>query len=119
MKYFELKKDHLTLLKEVSWDWNDCAFGAPAIDCKRPFGNSGYQVYHDINAALGGRWDVSLDEDGDFSEEAEHEILDLYTELMVALQVIFTAQSLEPGVYQTDSEWPHQEIWSKSPTKES
>lgn len=32
--------DHLTLLKESCWDWNESEFGAPTMDGKRPYGNS-------------------------------------------------------------------------------
>lgn len=32
--------DHLTLLKESCWSWDDCEFGAPSMDPKRPYGNS-------------------------------------------------------------------------------
>jgi hypothetical protein len=32
--------DHLTLLKQSCWDWNDMEFGAASMDGKRPYGNS-------------------------------------------------------------------------------
>lgn len=32
--------DHLTLLKEACWGWDDAEFGAAAMDAKRPYGNS-------------------------------------------------------------------------------
>jgi hypothetical protein len=32
--------DHITLIRNAYWRWEDCEHGAPAIDCKRPFGNS-------------------------------------------------------------------------------
>jgi hypothetical protein len=31
--------------------WDDCEFGAPACDCKRPYGNS--DVYGDMAEILG------------------------------------------------------------------
>jgi len=37
---FELKQVHLDLFKEMYVDWDDCEFGAPAINPKRPYGNS-------------------------------------------------------------------------------
>ena len=40
MKRFTLKPEHLTLLERASWQWENCEFGAPAIDPKRPFGFS-------------------------------------------------------------------------------
>lgn len=41
MKEFELKEEHLKLLREAYVRWDSCEYGAPAIDSKRPFGNSG------------------------------------------------------------------------------
>jgi hypothetical protein len=32
--------EHLALLKHAEWSWNDCEFGAPSMDPKRPYGNS-------------------------------------------------------------------------------
>jgi hypothetical protein len=37
---FEVKKEHLALLKNMSVGWQNCEFGAPEIDPKRPYGNS-------------------------------------------------------------------------------
>jgi hypothetical protein len=39
-KSIEPTADHLTLLKRSEWSWDDCEFGAPAMDPKRPYGNS-------------------------------------------------------------------------------
>lgn len=38
---FELKEEHLKLLRNMYVDWDDCEFGAPRINPKRPYGNSG------------------------------------------------------------------------------
>lgn len=46
IKKFTVKPDHLKLLKKMCVGWRDCEFGAPEIDPKRPYGNSG--VYGDI-----------------------------------------------------------------------
>ena len=35
-KKFEVKLEHLKLLKRAYVRWEDCEFGAPSIDCKRP-----------------------------------------------------------------------------------
>lgn len=37
---FALTDQHLTLLRSAYVRWEDCEFGAPAIDYKRPYGNS-------------------------------------------------------------------------------
>lgn len=31
---------HLALLRRACWDWNECEYGAPSMDPKRPYGNS-------------------------------------------------------------------------------
>ena len=46
---FTVTEEHLKLLRRAYVDWEDCEFGAPAIDCKRPYGNS--DVIADIGEA--------------------------------------------------------------------
>ena len=46
--------------------WDDCEFGAPAIDCKRPYGNS--DVYNDIAKILEIKG-IMVDENEGFSQE--------------------------------------------------
>lgn len=41
---FEITHDHITLLQAAEWEYNDCEFGAPAIDPKRPYGNSSVEL---------------------------------------------------------------------------
>jgi len=52
-KQFELKQEHLTLLKKANVGWQDCEFGAPEINPKRPYGNSG--VLEDMFEILYGK----------------------------------------------------------------
>lgn len=46
----KITADHLTLVENLEWLWEDCEYGAPAVDCKRPYGNS--DVERDIAEAL-------------------------------------------------------------------
>jgi hypothetical protein len=46
MKEIKIKKEHIALLNRAYVRWEDGEFGAPAIDCKRPYGNS--SVVEDI-----------------------------------------------------------------------
>ena len=48
---FKVKKEHLTLLKRMCVGWQDCEFGAPEIDPKRPYGNS--DVLQDMIEIIG------------------------------------------------------------------
>ena len=67
------------LLRRAHVTWMDAEFGAPEIDCKRPYGSSG--VYSDIAEILG----IPEDDwsDGEFNPlpEAEWRFLRLHVEL--------------------------------------
>lgn len=39
---FEVLPSHLALCKGMYWSWQDCEFGAPEVNPKRPYGNSGF-----------------------------------------------------------------------------
>lgn len=47
----KVHKHHFTLLKNAYWRYEDCEFGAIAMDCKRPYGNS--DVISDIRELTG------------------------------------------------------------------
>ena len=47
---FEVTEEHIQLLRDMVVTWWNCEFGAPAIDPKRPYGNS--WVYGDIAETL-------------------------------------------------------------------
>lgn len=40
MNKITVKEEHIKLLSRAYIRWEDCEYGAPAIDCKRPYGNS-------------------------------------------------------------------------------
>jgi hypothetical protein len=48
---FLITDNHIKLLKRMWVNWQDCEYGAPAVDCKRPYGNS--DVEDDICEILG------------------------------------------------------------------
>jgi hypothetical protein len=88
-KTFLLKEEHLKLLKRAYITNYNCEFGSPAIDCKRPFGNS--DVIGDMAEILGYEYESDMYEDeGDIDrEELESKLYDLYQELYTAVKVIF------------------------------
>ena len=98
MKSFELKQEHIQLLSNAYIEWDDCEFGAPCIDPKRPYGNS--WVYGDIAEILNIQYDEDADEP--FTEEQESYFLELHEELKTALQIILCTNSFIPGVYVCD-----------------
>ena len=68
--------------------WQDCEYGAPEIDPKRPYGNS--SVEEDIREILPKR---PLNDD---------DCLNLHKETLIALQIILSVGKFQPGNYVCD-----------------
>lgn len=108
METFELKPEHVKLLSGAYVSWGDCEYGAPAINCKRPYGNS--DVEEDIITVLGW-WPEGVDEEDDvFIESPEYRKLciraeQIHKETQIALQVILQHQSFEPGMFVREQPW--------------
>ena len=94
LKYFDLTPALITLLRasNVNDRLSECEYGAAEIDCKRPYGNG--DVERDIARILG--WPV--DEDGDPRDPKTCRSIHELTP--IALQVVLSAGSFEPGRYQ-------------------
>ncbi len=101
IKVFLMKEEHLKLLKNMQVRWDDCEFGAPAIDCKRPYGNS--DTYKDIANIIGikgkGSPDEDLEDDESFSKEEIDLMNTLHKETEIALQIVLFTGKFEPGIY--------------------
>lgn len=97
-----MKKEHLKLLRETCVGWNDCEFGAPEIDPKRPYGNSG--VYGDIAEILGisNKCPHCGHETEGFTEEQKELMDKLHKETETALQLLLKYGKIELGVYEAD-----------------
>ena len=102
-KEFELTADHIKLLQQAYIGWEDCETGAPAIDCKRPYGNS--YVPGDIAEILG--WE--LGEDG-LTDEQEDLAYALHKETETALQIILTHKTFEPGKFRMNSHYKYERV---------
>lgn len=98
-KLFELKEEHIKLLRSMCVDWDDCEFGAPSIDCKRPYGNS--HVYSDIAKILGINA-IIVDDEETFSEEQIRLMNDIHRETETALQIILVTGDFKTGEYISD-----------------
>lgn len=96
LKTFELKREHIKLLKEANISWDDCEFGAPCMDPKRPYGNS--YVEGDIIEALG-LYEGFYEDEGYRPSYLEDEARSFHREMETALRVVLSAQSFEPGIY--------------------
>jgi hypothetical protein len=84
---FELKTEHIALLQNASLRWEDCEFGAPSIDCKRPYGNT--SVYIDMCEIL------ELDE----SSVDKDYLRKLHEETLTALQIFLEFGNMVEGTY--------------------
>jgi hypothetical protein len=98
-KVFKVTEEHIKLLRQAYVDWDDCEFGAPAIDCKRPYGNS--DVVGDVAEILGRDDDLYLDEgDWERDEELVSYLSQIHRETLEALQIFLATGKMEVGTYE-------------------
>jgi hypothetical protein len=100
---FTVTEKHLKLLRKVYISWDDCEFGAPCIDPKRPYGNR--FVYGDIAEILGiepDDHDEDEDEDGEFTEKQEEMMMQLHMETQTVLQIALATGRFETGKYEAE-----------------
>lgn len=99
-KYFTVTEDHLKLLKRLQFEYQDnIEFGAPAVDAKRPYGNS--DVYGDLGEILG--WEPA-DEDrwgGKYYSDIQCErLLKLHKSMATVLQIVISNNGVAVGEYE-------------------
>lgn len=94
---FTMTRNHIKLLRGMYVGWNDCEFGAPEIDPKRPYGNS--QVYTDIGETLGIEPEGGVPDDREFTNEQRIKMDKLHAETQTALQIVLKTGEFKPGVY--------------------
>lgn len=82
---FIVREQHLKLLDSMWVGWDDCEFGAPAIDCKRPYGNS--DVLGDMREILGAE---GADDDHLYA---------LHREMQTVLQIGIATRAFREGEY--------------------
>lgn len=105
---FHLKEEHLKLIQNVYIYFDEYGYeGAPAVDIKRPYGNSravAYEVYrvlHDDEY-----WDS--DKQGEMPQQMYQEYVKLHRETAMALQICVRRQSFEVGTFRNKfpfSQW--------------
>lgn len=78
---FAVTEDHIALLENINLVWEDAEFGAPAVDCKRPYGNS--SVYYDIAEILG----IEKEED-DFTVDQKDYMRNVHQDMWDLLQIL-------------------------------
>lgn len=106
--YFDLKPEHVTLLRRMYVEWQDMEYGAPAINPKRPYGNSSVEA--DICEILG--WISDPDEEEPTTEQREA-AAQLHRETETALQVVLATGQMVPGRYAMEKY--HATSWRAEP----
>lgn len=102
---FELKKEHLILLKFLDWEPISKDRIATAIpkDAKTPFG--GMDLIEDMGAMIFGKPEGEFDPTSPvpptYSEEQREVLNKLLEELPTALEIILYCQTFELGEYRT------------------
>jgi hypothetical protein len=106
---FELCEEHIKLLQGMYWEYSDCETGAPAVDCKRPYGNS--YVPPDVADILG----VKLPDEGsdEAYDEKVREVMRFHYESHTALEIILQTRAFELGWYEKVGKAWHRNEWKK------
>ena len=104
MEEFVLKNEHLALLAKVNLVWREGENGAPAVDSKRPYGNS--DAMKDIANILSEAQGTCPHCKADLSPGAfpTGQLGGLHRETLTAMEVIFQSGLTTPGLYVRDKE---------------
>lgn len=105
-KRFVVKDYHMKLLDRLWFDFHDdIEFGAPAVDPKRPYGNS--DVYDDIAEITGIEGETDEWGNKDFSPEQIKFMDMIHREMTTVLQILVAnaATGISPGMYQTSTQY--------------
>jgi hypothetical protein len=98
---FRVRPEHITLLQNTYVSWDDCEFGAPSIDCKRPYGDS--LVLENMAEILGVPMKENNYGDMELTDEDSERLLALHKETRTVLQIFLRTGSMLPGVYEADA----------------
>jgi hypothetical protein len=100
-KRFKVTKNHIKLLKRMYVSWDDCEFGAPCIDPKRPYGNS--SVTNDIHEILTGESIGCTNSKRDeLTQKEDENYYKLHQEMQTVLQILLVNLKIKPGIYEAD-----------------
>ena len=95
---FTITSNHILLLKRMYISWDDCEFGAPCVNPKRPYGNS--DVLVDIAETIGVKFDNEADDP--FSQEDEDLMNKIHKEMKTVLQIGVRLGYFKEGVYEAE-----------------
>lgn len=94
---FTLTAQHVKLLRAMYVYWEDYPEehdGAPAVDSKRPYGNS--SVLRDVAKIIG---EPPPDADGEWADGQAERLLTIHAETATALQIVLITGSFDPGEF--------------------
>ena len=100
---FHVLPEHITLLRNMYLRWDDCEFGAPAVDSKRPYGNS--SVYPDIAQILGIKGEDTSNGYEELTRGQEEYLWELHRGTETVLQIFLSTGVMQPGVYRMTSDY--------------
>ncbi len=109
MEKFTLTQEHLKLIQRMNIRFEDDTYdGAPAVDIKRPYGNS--DVMSDVAEIIG--IEKAEDDCGEkyWPKGTRERCEKIHKETAKALQVCLAAQSFEAGEYISDD---YRDNWRK------
>jgi hypothetical protein len=116
LRKFTLSQRHLELLKRMYVDWDDCEYGAPCINPKRPYGNS--DVENDIAEIIEypkkGNWDKKEEM---WNDKSKQELYIIHREMQIALQICLATGRFEIGDYIKEDDYDSLS-WKKQTKKE-
>lgn len=113
---FEIKEEHMRLLKRLNVQWQDCEFGAPEIDPKRPYGNS--DVVQDIKEIIHKDGELPkntckhCEEDNVVYPFTDEQYTQFHKDMEKVLQIIFVTGTVSKGIYKQEDEYDY-ESWKK------
>lgn len=108
MEKFEITEEHLKLAKRMYVSWEDCEYGAPSINCKRPYGNS--DVEDDICEILGFER-IEADYEEVYSTEDLKYAEMIHLQMETVLQICLKFLEFKTGVFTRKDKW---EYWERS-----
>lgn len=108
-KEFTLTDDHLKLLRAANVRWDDDEWGAPAIDSKRPYGNS--SLLQDLAKILEIKGFMDHEGEEHFSLEEVQKMRQLHSQTAAALQIVLATGEFKAGCYRTSGAYSRD--WSR------
>ena len=96
---FIITEEHLKLLSNLNVFFNPSGYdGAPAVDCKRPYGNSGDVAYDVFRVLTGDYWDYGAG-DEEMPEQMNENFHKLHRETATALQICLVMKEFKTGKF--------------------